>query len=67
MHRGVCEWDAGMGAGVGNAHHMLNAACDPMVGSFPAMLLMPHCASDTRYDSSLDLEGSGWGRSSGVE
>lgn len=27
-----------MGAGVGNAHHMLNAACDPMVGSFPAML-----------------------------
>lgn len=56
-----------MGAGVGNAHHMLNAACDAMVGSFPAMLLMPHCASDTRYDSSLDLEGSGWGRSSGVE
>lgn len=35
----VCECDAGLGAGVSNAHHMLKTACDPMVGCLPAMLL----------------------------
>lgn len=35
----VCECDAGLGAGVSNAHHMLGTACDPMVGCLPAMLL----------------------------
>lgn len=36
-----------MGAGVDNAHHMLSAACDPMVGCFPGMLPTLHCSSDT--------------------